>query len=82
MTDIFTCPHCGANLTKVGIIEKKVHGESSAEIFFDETKVMYLPSAIANFDEWLVCKKCHGEIRDRTADEIMHAFKERVKVKS
>ncbi len=77
--NLFKCPECGADLREVGIQEVLVDCFAVTEIKFDkETKKIDMgKTEIDDFiEQRVVCLGCSSELYDRTAIEIMDAFRE------
>jgi hypothetical protein len=72
--EINICPHCGADLFDVGIVEAISGGYSETEIHFENGEKKTGITNIENFDEqWALCGKCKGRI-EYTAADVIEAF--------
>jgi len=71
---IHICPHCGANLFEVGVVEAISGGYSETEIHFENGEKKTGITVIEDFDEqWALCGKCNERI-ECTAAAIIEAF--------
>ncbi|MGB8216279.1 MAG: hypothetical protein WCE94_03165 [Candidatus Methanoperedens sp.] len=79
--DLFKCSHCGANLIEHGIREVLVGAKAETPISFEkkgtEKEVVFGTVDTSDFDnQWVVCALCDKEMHDRTAIEIIEAFRD------
>ncbi|NJD75743.1 MAG: hypothetical protein FIB08_01420 [Candidatus Methanoperedens sp.] len=79
--DLFICSHCGANLIECGITEVTVGGVGKMDISFakngSEKEIKFGDIDVHDFDDqWVVCALCGAELHDRTAIEIIEAFRD------
>lgn len=79
--DLFKCPHCGANLIEHGIREVLVGAKAETPISFETTgdirNEVFGSTDTSDFDDqWVECPVCDKEMHDRTAIEIIEAFKD------
>ncbi len=72
--DINLCPHCGADMFDVGVIEAISGGYSETEIHFENGETKTGITNIHDFDEqWALCGKCKERI-EYTAIDVIEAF--------
>lgn len=79
--NLFICPHCGANLIEHGIREVLVGAKAETPISFETVgnvrNAVFSNTDTSDFDDqWVVCPMCEHEMHDRTAVEIIEAFKD------
>ncbi len=79
--NLFICSHCGANLIEHGIREVLVGANAETPISFETTgdirNEVFGSTDTSDFDDqWVVCPVCDKEMHDRTAIEIIEAFKD------
>jgi transcription elongation factor Elf1 len=68
------CPHCGADLFEVGVVEAISGGYSQTEIHFENGEKKTGITVIEDFDEqWALCGKCNERI-ECTAANVIEAF--------
>ena len=68
------CPHCGADLFEVGVVEAISGGYSETEIHFENGEKKTGITVIEDFDEqWALCGKCNERI-EYTASDVIEAF--------
>jgi hypothetical protein len=73
--DLFICSKCGANLIEFGIVEVTSGGHGKTGFSFHDKKSTAGTTDITDFDDqWVECKFCGAELRDRTAIEIIEAY--------
>lgn len=73
-TPINICPHCGADLFEVGVVEAISGGYSETEIHFVGGKTEIGTTDVQDFDEQSgLCTMCRKDIK-HTAVEIIEAF--------
>ena len=72
--EINICPHCGADLFEVGVVEAISGGYSETEIHFKNGEKKTGITVIQDFDEqWALCGKCKERI-EYTALDVIEAF--------
>ena len=68
------CPHCGADLFEVGVVEAISGGYSETKIHFENGEKKTGITVIEDFDEqWALCGKCNERI-EYTAAAVIEAF--------
>ena len=68
---IHICPHCGADLFEVGVVEAISGGYSETEIHFENGEKKTSITVIEDFDEqWALCGKCNERIEYTAANVI------------